>query len=343
MPFTAEYGFTPAGHSTATLPMELPNVTGVEVDTVVTRPGKPASLKYTASNGFTRLPLPRNMNAATFSLAFRVPALASALFNLWNVGGSNARAYFMATAAGGLTIGIYDGPTHTATTNGHIAANAWNQIEVTYDLFNTTQWDALSTFQVRINGVLLSWSTGSTPGTTLSTTHATVYGTEYAALQINGGNGTPAYYDDFVIGTGSFPGDIRTYPLALTAGSHNDGTPSAGSVFDCVDDATPDSDTSFVTLTTAGQKVSVTLGAPPVSGEIFGVIPLAVMATDAGSRTAKAFSKKSGVSASGSNVGVSTGYAHRLTATIFTSNPATAEQWTTAEVTGSEIGIEINA
>lgn len=164
------------------------------------------------------------------------------------------------------------------------------------------------------------------------------------------GETPPCYIDDLYIcdGQGAGPdndflGDCRVEYLAPDgAGASTDWTPSAGANYECVDEAAPDSDTTYVSADTAAQKDLYALTNLTTSaGTIYGVQSiLFARKDDAGVRTVKSAVATGGSESNGADTNLSDTYAY--TSDIFTAKPG-GGAWTVGDVNSSSIGAELVA
>lgn len=124
------------------------------------------------------------------------------------------------------------------------------------------------------------------------------------------------------------------------AGNSASFTPSAGSNYDCVNEANHNT-TDYVESSTAGHKDSYAFGdishAPP---NIFAVLVTAVaQKDDAGARSLKGMVRSAGTDYSGTAVTLNQGSYSRV-ANIQETDPATAVAWTQTGVNAAEYGFE---
>jgi len=195
------------------------------------------------------------------------------------------------TAAGEIKV-LRNGTLLGVTSGLGLLANTYYHIG-----FMTTVHDTAGTYEVRVNGV--TKLTGG-PADTKFTASAWIDQVQF--LGLIAGN---TDYDDLVISTDGFCGDCRVVALLPdAAGNYSEWTPSAGAGWQCVDEPSMNSDTDYVSSSTAGQRNSYSFGAVP-SGAVKAVQHVtALRKDDAGSRTTKHFVRIAGTDYDGSAVAV---------------------------------------
>lgn len=137
----------------------------------------------------------------------------------------------------------------------------------------------------------------------------------------------------------SFEGDCRvfcSYPTG--AGATTAMTPSAGSNFQCVDEATMNSDTDYVSSNTVGNVDTYAVTDLPSNSGPPKVVQIGVFARkdDAGARSVALVTRPVATDRVGSDQPLSTSYSY-LYQTRET-NPDTAAAWTRAEYNATEFG-----
>lgn len=204
----------------------------------------------------------------------------------------------------------------------------------------------VGTYELRLNGTsVLSGTGANTAGA--GNTAWTVFrlGSDGSTNHLSS-NQTWDFDDTYVCdGNGStnndFLGPIRIKTvLPDGAGNYTQFTPSAGSNYQNVDDASQDGDTTYNSETTVGQKDTYTFGALGVTGTIKGVQTNLIVRSDgAGSETVAPTWRISATDYDGTAVGISTSYADKTA--IYETSPATASAWTVTEIDGAEFGIKL--
>lgn len=158
-------------------------------------------------------------------------------------------------------------------------------------------------------------------------------------------------YDDLYIcdGTGgvndNYLGDIRVAALLPTAaGNSTQYTPSAGSNYQNVDDATPDGDTTYNDSSTTSQKDTFAMGNLPTNatGNIKGLQLLTYdRKTDAGARTLRHVTRTASTDYESANITQLDTFIYH--ATLQDVNPNTTTAWTESDVNGMEAGYKLQA
>ncbi len=197
------------------------------------------------------------------------------------------------------------------------------------------------TVEVRINRATVLSLTGQ--NTQLSGT------AQWNAVRMSCGaptGGRVCIFDDTYIldGTGSkntFLGPVRAVALFPTgAGASTDFTPSAGSNWQNVDEASQDGDTTYNTATTPGDHDTYQMGNLGITGDIIAVQTNMIVRSDAaGAETVAPMLRVNGTDYQGATVGVSTSYVDKRE--VFEVSPDTGVDWTVSEVDGTEPGMKL--
>lgn len=225
-----------------------------------------------------------------------------------------------------------------ATLAGAIPLSTWTYIELKTKIHDTT-----GTWEVWKNGV----SIGSASGVdTRNGGTAGVIGSILIGNDIGNSNNYQVSYDDLVVidTSGSAPnndriGDVRVAALFPTgAGNYTQWTPSAGSNFQNVDDASPNDDTDYNSEATAGDKDTFAMGNLPTTASAVYAIAESVRyrKDDAGSSTIRQLLRISSTDYEGGDISVADGYLY--TRAIRETNPNTSAAWTQSDVDGLEAG-----
>lgn len=245
------------------------------------------------------------------------------------------------TGTGGELQATRNGTVLGATAAGTIVVGVWNHIQLRVVIHDTT-----GVVEVRLNSVVVLNLTG------IDTRNG---GTGYVDTVLWGqagllGSDNAMLIDDFwvVDTTGAvnngFLGDCRAQTL-LPSGVGNAATwtPSVGSNYANVDDASPNSDTDYNSSATAGQIDTFAYGdLTPTAGDIKAVQHLLyARKDDAGARTVRPVTRIGATDYVGASVNVADSYAYAVD--IDEVSPATAVAWTLAEVNAAEFGIELVA
>ncbi len=239
------------------------------------------------------------------------------------------------------TLSVTRAGTVLGTTSFSVTTGTFYHIEI-----KVTISDASGVAVVRVNGdTKLSLSGVDTKNTANASANiiriGQGVGTQNAGLLVTD-------VDDLYIcdGTGSqnndFLGDVRNEALLPTAaGNYAQWTPSAGSNFQNVDDATPNGDTDYNESSTTGQKDSFAFSDLASSnGSIAGVtVHCYAEKTDAGPRSIRFFIRSGGVDYFSPNFALTTAYLYY--SYTWETNPATSSAWLISEVNAIECGYDV--
>lgn len=230
-----------------------------------------------------------------------------------------------------------------ATGSTALSSGSWYYLEL-----KATINDATGSYTVRINGATeFSGSSADTQATGTATADEVVLGYAGAGAGVSANHD----YDDVYVADTTGPpnndvlGDCRVETLYPSgAGAAAAWTPNgAGSNYDCVDEAAPDDDTTYVSSSTATQKDTYAAG--DLSGtpdSIKGVqTVLMVRKDDAGTRTFAAVIRSGGADYDGTSVNVTTDYL--CYPEVRETDPATSAAWTASGVNALEVGVKLVA
>lgn len=204
--------------------------------------------------------------------------------------------------------------------------------------------DTLGEVEVRVNGVTEILVTGADTrngGTDVVNTPTWV---------CSAGLAVTFCFDDLYIcdttGTenNDFLGDIKVETVRPTgAGNSTQFTPSAGSNWQNVDEATYDSDTTYNASSTAGHKDTFAMAnLSTVAGTVKGVQVVNVWRKDdAGTRTAKSVVRVGSTDYEGAEVALGSSYS--VGREVIELNPATGLPWTIADVNALEAGYKVES
>jgi hypothetical protein len=263
------------------------------------------------------------------------PTSAAALaISISLLDGGTAQLTLTTNASSGFTLyrGTASG-TVLGSTSGPVLSNGvWAYIELKATINNTT-----GAYEVRVNGDSVLSASGVD---TQNSANAT-------ADQVSFNSGLDTYIDDVYIldGTGSAPhndfyGDVGVYPsLPSGAGATAQWDASAGSNYQCVDDATPNGDTDYVSTSTLNEIDTYAMGnITPTTGTVFGVIRYNYARKDeAGPRSIADVIRSGGVDyANATNHALSTSWQYFTD--VYEQNPDTSAAWTISEVNAAEAG-----
>lgn len=252
----------------------------------------------------------------------------------------------------------------TATTQVDVRAKADGQIEVTRNgtlLGTTTMVSPMVTNQfyyIELKAVIhpsagtIDLQVAGVNVLSLSGINTRATANSYAnivAFQATTNNQGNDDLDDIYIldGTGGamddFLGDAKVVTLYPSgAGNSTQFTPSAGSNYQCVDEATPNEDTDYVSSATPTQKDTYVFGDIAAAGTPFGVqVGIRTRKDDAGSRSIAPVVRHGGSDYDGTTVSALD--AHKYTFQIYEDNPGTGIPWTRDDVNNAEFGVKLIA
>lgn len=216
-------------------------------------------------------------------------------------------------------------------------------LEVRGFVNNTT-----GTIQVRVDGAIVLNLSGLDSQGQVTDTITQIRVSNGATHASNVTASIEMWIDDFVIWdtTGSvnntFLGDCRVVALLPDgAGASAQFTPNgAATPHECVDDATPDDDTTYAASATVGQIDSHTFGGLPATASVVKAVAVNIWARkdDAGTRELRTKTRLAGTYGNGASIAMATTYANYQQ--LFETDPASAA-WTPANVNSMEGGYEV--
>jgi len=219
-----------------------------------------------------------------------------------------------------------------------IAVDTWTYLE-----FKVTISDTVGVVVTKVNGVtdlnLSSQDTRNGANASANIIQIIANGSASATIRLDDlyiHDGTGGVDDDFW-------GDIRIVAKSVDgAGNSAQFTPSTGSNWQNVDDATPNGDTDYNESSTVNHIDSMTTAALGVTGTVKGVNLLAyARKTDAGVGSLAPLWRISGTDYPGTGVALSTDYTY--VSQLYRVSPATSSAFTTSEIDGAEIGYKRTA
>lgn len=240
----------------------------------------------------------------------------------------------------GGSIQVYRGNLATliGTSTSCVVAGAWTYLE-----FKVTIDNSAGVVIIRANGVEVLNLSGAD---TLNGTAAATTGIVWVGVSTSSGSGAVLLVDDVYIANTTAPNDDFLGPgraMALFpdgAGNSSDFTPSAGSNYQNVDEASTDGDTTYNSETTAGNHDTYTYAAMGVTGVVKAVQTNLVVRSDGGgAETIAPMIRIGGVDYQGTTAAVTTSYLDNRE--VFNVSPATAAAWTVSEIDGAEFGIKL--
>ena len=202
-----------------------------------------------------------------------------------------------------------------------------------------------STCVIKVNGVV--WVTVATSQDTKSSSNA--YFNEFRIGLDNNVSGDEIQFDDlYIIDTSGsvnndFLGDCKVVTIYPSAnGTTNSWTASTGSNYQCVDEAQHNTDTDYVSSSTATQLDLYAMG-DITGGTVLGIRVVNVARKDdAGTRTAvQAVRTGSTNYFAGSAYSVGDNYTYY--GNIWENNPNTTSPWSSSEINGMEAGIRLES
>lgn len=228
----------------------------------------------------------------------------------------------------------------SALTGGVSSASViTNGVYFTLELWGLVS-DTVGDFELRINGVTVATGNGSSDTKNGGTGVCT--NTQYAGTT---GASTHLDVDDiWWSGTATdFQGDVRAIGQLCNAdGASTAWTASAGSDYQCVDDATPDGDTTYISSATPGDRFTGAWPALPVASgaAVSGVMVRNIARKDdAGTRTIASVIRRGGTNYDGTTTAnLSTSY--QAYEQFYVQDPSTAAAWTVANVDAGEYGVK---
>ncbi len=228
------------------------------------------------------------------------------------------------------------GGTSTAT----LLVGGWNHLEWRVTISNSV---GANTCQVRLNGVVII--TVATGQDVQNTANASANQVRVGAQLNPSATVTWSFSDLFVDDGTDFLGDMRVCYLAPTsAGTSTQWTATgAATGWDCVDDAAPDDDTTYVTSGTAGDLDLYNLADLPFTPTSVAAVQTVILhrKDDAGVRTIAPTVRSGGTNYDGSNTNVGDSYAYDVQ--VRTTDPATAAAWAVSSVNNLQLGPKVVA
>lgn len=259
--------------------------------------------------------------------------------------GATDHLEFTVTAAGNIECRRNAGGTLLGTSSGvAMSINTYYYIEIKVKINDSTGgvWikidgtDVLRLGDYAVSPAALDTRNGGTSGVIDN-------------VDLRSGSGDTNDFDDYVIWDDAvadadnpnddFLGDIRVETVFPTgSGNSTDGTPSAGSNWQCVDDNPPNDDTDYVSETTTGDHDTYAMGnLATATGSVTAVRWAAnARKTDAGSCTVAPVLRTGGADFTGSDKSPGTSY--RYLSQIYDVNPDTGLAFTISEINAIEVG-----
>ncbi len=228
-----------------------------------------------------------------------------------------------------------------ATASKRVRAGVWYHIQ-----FKVTVDNSSGVVEVRVDG-----SSSNALGIPSTTGLDTLNGggsAQITRVSIDTAiNNLDALFSDFALfdTTGAinnnFPGDCKwTFQPPTGNGTHADFTPSAGSLYQNVDDAAPDGDSTYNHSGTPGDQDSFTRAALTVTGSILAVQHKFVhRKDDAGLREIASLIRSGGNDFVGTTEVCGSSFAGSTE--IYETDPNTSAPWVTADWNSAELGYKV--
>lgn len=211
--------------------------------------------------------------------------------------------------------------------------DTWYEIEIAATINNAT-----GSYKLTVDGVVPNKSGG---GTMDQSGLDTQNGATTTVDRVNSGGGIAidSYSDDHAIdaaGNAIGLGQVETlYPDG--AGDLAQMTPSAGSNFQCVDEATQNGDTDFVSNAASSKRDCYTFQNRSVTGTPRAIQVTITAKLTSGTPTFKNFLRIGGVDYDGATTHTATS-GYKCYAEVWNTNPATGLAWTDSDIDGLQAG-----
>jgi hypothetical protein len=272
-----------------------------------------------------------------FAVTFSANPVATATFASVRDGSTDQLSLTMKTDGNIELRRGTSGGTLLATGTSALSTGTYYYIELKALIANS------GTYEVRVNGVSAFSGSADTQNTANASWSQIALGRNVGA----GASGGNWDYDDLYVAdsTGSTNNDLLGAIRVKTilpdgAGNSTDFTPSAGSNFQNVDEASTDGDTTYNSETATGDHDTYTYGSVGFTGTVLGVqTNLLVRSAGVGGETIRPKIRIGSTDYNGTSVAITTSYLDYLE--IFGLSPATSSAWTIAEIDGAEFGIEL--
>lgn len=247
--------------------------------------------------------------------------------------GSTVHGLLGVNSDGTITISRNSSIPATSANVGPFLLNVPHFFEVYYKCDNSA-----GAWEVRLDGVTIIGPTGS-----LDTNNAGAVGT-INNIRFLGGTQYTCVVDNVYIGSGSSPGFLGqgrcVTDLPTADGTNLSWTASAGTDVSCVDDATPNNDTDYISSSTAGHIDTFTMATLGVTGAIKAVaVRLFGRKDDVAARTVNAHIRRASTEYDNATT-------HALTTTmagyqgLWETDPNTGVAWVDSDIDGAEYGVK---
>lgn len=236
------------------------------------------------------------------------------------------------TSAGNLQVRA-GGGAFTHVTSGTYSIDTWYEIEL-----RAVIHDSAGEYTLTVDGVVPNKSGGGTMSQTgLDTRNGAT--TTVDNWRLGGGNTIESYTDDQAIdsaGNSIGLGQVETLTVT-SAGDLTEMTPSAGSNFQCVDEATQNGDTDFVSNAASAKRDCYNVTDRSVVGTPRAVQVTATAKLTSGTPTFKNFLRIGGVNYDGATTHTATS-AYKCYVQVWNTNPATGLAWTDSDISSLQPG-----
>jgi len=249
-----------------------------------------------------------------------------------------ARVRVYLTDGNFLEVKYESGNTWNAYVNGGLVesgsvtvnVNEWHHLQVRFKVD-----DSVGVIQTKIDGVSdVDYSGDTKPGSSSTLEHIWL---------IMGGSGTirrDVYYDDFVYGTGDWPGDIRFQVMVPDGDDTAEWIPSTGVDNYALVDEIPPSDADYVTSGSSGQKDLYTMDSwdGTLKTPQFLVQWIRAKKDSAGTRQLQMVVDSNGTEDAGDAFDLTTDYAYYNR--VIEEDPDTSSAWTESAINALKAGME---
>lgn len=292
-----------------------------------------------------------NYGTLIAGMAHRVSSLAAniGIFTFWDYPAGVGQVQLVIDSATGLLkvyriTGNSTGTLLGTASHAPIVANSWHYYEMKVAFHGST-----GTVDVQLDGVnVLSLTGQNTRQSANNYANRLLIGGAANAQSLTGGSGFTFDYSDLYLCdnsgslNNSFLGDVRIQTLYPTgAGNYTQFTPSTGSNWQNVDDATENGDTDYNASATLNQIDSFATSdlatgtlAPKAVQQV-----LVARKDDAGLRAVAPLMRIS--SADYLGTALSLGVSYQTAFQLYETNPATSAAWAASEVNGLELGYKV--
>ena len=265
-------------------------------------------------------------------IAFRTNGSNNAENDQFDLLASGSRVFRVRLQSDSAHLDLCNGAGTVIATSNALAGGVWYYFE-----FKVVINGASSTVEMKRNGTVEIATTTCNLGSTAVNQFS--FGSD-GANSVGNSSG----FDDVWVTDSAYLGDCRVEALLPTgAGATTAWTPSAGSNYQNVDDATPNGDTDYNKSKTAGQTDTYAMSdLATTGGTVYGVQYHEYVRKDsAGSRTVAPVARIGGADYAGTTRSALDSYTY--IDEIRETSPATSAAWTISEVNAMEFGLKVVA